>query len=204
MFKIKLSVLMLCLLALTTAQTSHAAAKVCTKTGFFNQFLLEQLKLTGNCDDPDLKVGLRMAPSGLQLTGLGINPPIPITILSDTQATASGIQQFGLGGHSARFDVINGSSFSLHLENEVGGNCDVIAKGGSRCIYEVVRSNCPSSLLPGDKVCAACTNPSPCPDYGSNLIPVWVQGTPVISCSVELSPVSSNCANCTGKSIAPK
>jgi len=204
MFKSSFKLLILFIWALTITQTASGAVFICDKVGFFNHFLQENLTLTGNCDDPDQSVMLRVAPRGLELTGLGNNPPIPLKLSSDTLATAKGINQFGISGHTGKFSIADGSTFNMHLENADGGKCDVIAKGGSRCLYDVVTTTCPTSLLVGDRVCMACTAPTPCKDYGNKIITVFVQGQPVIECNVTLQRVSAKCANCTGKAIAPK
>lgn len=204
MARVNLKLLFLLVWALTSAQIAQGAVFICDKVGFFNQFLQENLALTGNCDDPDQSAMLRVGPRGLELTGLSDNPPILLNLNSDTVATGKDISQFGFGGHKGKFTIVNGSKFKVHLENSTGGNCDAIAKGGSRCVYEVVTTTCPTELLVGDKVCMGCTSPTPCKDYGDNVITVFVQGTPVIECNVTLKRVRRQCINCTGKAIAPK
>lgn len=189
-------------LALAMTQAANGAALICEEVGFFSLFLQENLTLTGNCDDPDQSAMLRVGPGGLELSGFGDNPPIPLSLGSDMRATAKGIDQFGISGHKGKFSILNGSKFNGHLENADGGSCDVIAKGGSRCIYEVVTTSCPTDLLVGDLVCAGCV--TPCKDYGNNPITVFVQGTPVFECDVTLKRVSKQCRNCTGKAISPK
>lgn len=191
-------------LSLTIVQTVNAETLLCNKIGFFSQFLQEKLTLTGNCDDSDQSVMLRLVPRGLELTGLGKNRPILLKLDSDNSATAKSINQFGINGHTGVFTLTDASTLNIHLQNTDGGNCDVIAKGGSRCVYEVTHATCASELLPGDKVCTGCTAPSPCVDYGNNIIRVYVQGTPVTECDVKLKRLSTNCFNCNGKAISPK
>lgn len=200
MFKISFKLLILFIWTLTIVQTANAAVFICEKVGFFNHFLQENLTLTGNCDDPDQSAMLRLAPRGLELTGLGNNPPILLNPGSDSVATARGIKQFGISGHTGKFTIANGSQFNGHLQNADGGSCDLIAKGGSRCSYTVLTSSC-SALSVGDIVCAACAKP--CKDYG--ILPVTVYaGKPVKECVVTLNRASSTCITCNGKPIAPK
>lgn len=201
MFKLNFKLLILFVWALSIAPTVNAEMLLCNKIGFFSDFLQEKLPLTGNCDDPDQSVMLRLAPRGLELTGLGNNRPILLKLSSDTSATANGIKQFGISGHTGQFTLSEGAMLNIHLQNADGGNCDVIAKGGSRCVYEVATTTCALDLLIGDKVCAACA--TPCKDY-SGPITVYVQGQPVRECTVTLKRVSTRCVNCTGKAIAPK
>lgn len=202
MFKINFKLLVLFFSALMIAQTANGAVLICEKVGFFSHFLQENLTLTGNCDDPDQSAMLRVAPGGLELTGLGDNPPIHLNLGSDMAATAKGIRQFGITGHNGKFIIVNGSKFKFHLQNADGGSCDVIAKGGSRCIYEVVTTSCPTDVLVGDRVCAGCV--TPCKDYGNNPVTFFVQGTPVIECDLTLKRVRKQCLTCTGKAISPK
>ncbi len=204
MVKLNVKLLLLVVLSLTIAQTVHAEPLLCNKIGFFSQFLQEKLTLTGNCDDADQSIMLRLAPRGLELTGLGKNRPILLKLNSDTSATAKGINQFGIGGHTGEIMLTDASTLNIYLANADGGNCGVIAKGGSRCVYDVTMTTCPTELLPGDKVCAGCTAPTSCVDYGNNVTTVFVQGTPVIECNVKLSRVRANCTTCNGKAIAPK
>ncbi len=201
MLKLNFKLLILFIWTLSTAPTVNAETLLCNKIGFFSQFLQEKLPLTGNCDDPDHAVMLRLAPRGLELTGLGSNRPILLKLSSDTSATATGIKQFGISGHTGQFTLTNGAMLNIHLQNSSGGNCDVIAKGGSRCVYEVATTTCASELFIGDKVCTACS--TPCKDY-TGPITVYVQGQPVTECTVTLNRVSTQCTNCTGKTIAPK
>ncbi|TAL51395.1 MAG: hypothetical protein EPN89_03575 [Methylovulum sp.] len=204
MFKANFKLLILFVWVLAMTQAANGAVFICDKVGFFNHFLQENLALTGNCDDPDQSAMLRVAPRGLELTGLGDNPPILLNLNSDTLAAAKGIRQFGISGHTGKFSVANGSRLKVHLQNADGGSCDVIAKGGSRCIYEVLTTSCPTDLLVGDRVCAGCTAPAACKDFGNNVITVYVQGQPVIECNVTLKRVSARCLNCNGKAISPK
>ena len=157
MYSSKLKLLILFVWTLLIAQTAEGAVSICEKVGFFSHFLQENLVLTGNCEDPDQSVMLRLAPRGLELTGLGDNSPILLNLSSDTIANVKGINQFGIAGHTGKFIISSGSKFKIHLQNADGGSCDAIAKGGSRCAYEVVTTTCPTELLVGDRVCAGCS-----------------------------------------------
>jgi hypothetical protein len=203
MFTLRMTVLGLLVSLLPLGQSASAAVLICDDVGFFGDFLEETLPVTGTCDDPDQKVMVRHVPRGIELVGLGDNPPIKLNLLTDTSASAKNITQFGMAGHTMTARITKGSDIKLHLENNVGGSCDAIAKGGSRCIYEVTNTSCPTAVLIGDKVCAGCTNPTSCPDL-STPATYYVQGTPTFECNLTLTRVSTQCRNCTGLSISPK
>lgn len=207
MSKLNFSISVFFLFALSLVKTAYGAVNICEDVGFFSLFLEEKLKLINNtCDDADNLVTIRVAPTGLQLIGLNgtsTNAPIPLMLNTDGRATATGIKQFGVSGHNGTFTVKDGDQINIFLQNSTGGSCNAIAKGGSRCLYDVVTSSCPGNLIPGDRVCAACTAPKSCPDYGSNKITVFVQGTPVVKCDVTLTRVFAACGTCNGKSIVP-
>lgn len=197
MSKVKFLLLIFSMFALT----ARADVDICTNVGFFGSFLLEELKLTGNCDDPDQRATITLGPTGLQLTGFGNNPPIPMKLISDTEATVENVEQFGVQGHSGKAKVMDGSTINILLQNSAGGNCEAIAKGGLRCLYNVTKSSCSPKVKVNQRVCASCIRP--CKDYNKE-ITVFVQGTPTFECDVELDRVDEKCGNCTGESIVPK
>lgn len=175
--------------------------KICKKTGFFVSFLREPLTITGSCDDPDHTAMVELGPTGLLLTGFGDNPPIPLSLTTDMRGTATGFRQFGVDDHDGTFKIVrNQIEFDIH--NQFGGSCAGIAKGGSRCIYEVTDSNCPTDVQVTDRMCGPCA--SPCPDYSSTFTTIYAAGTPVIECSVKMKNVGSGCANCNARSFTPK
>lgn len=210
MYKLILRLWVVWVWMLLASQPAHAVVNICEKTGFFSDFLQENLVLTGNCDDrnanglSDNKVLLRLKPRGLELTGLGVNPPILLKLSSDTESTIKNVTQFGITGHTGTLTVNSNAEIDIHLQNADGGNCDVIARGGSRCIYDVVTTSCPTQVLVGDKVCAGCTAPTACKDYGNQPMTFYVQGQPVFECNLTLSRVSTRCQTCNGLSISPK
>lgn len=183
-------------------QPVAAEVLICNKIGFFEQFLQDDLALVGNCDDQDTAM-LVQTPGGLVLRGFGDNGDIPLNLKNDYRAVARGINQFGIPRHTATFNIRNASRLDIHVENNQGGSCDVIAKGGQRCVYEVVTTTCPLDLLVGDRVCMGCTRPTPCKDYGNQRFVVYA-GKPVKECTVSLKRLARACRNCNGKPITPK
>lgn len=86
------------------------------------------LTVGATCDDADGTVTLgNLTATTFTITGLSDNTPITFTVTGPSTATATGVRQYGIGGHTVTF-TISGSTINMSASSSQGSCATTLTK----------------------------------------------------------------------------
>ena len=189
------------LLFALTGEVAYSQATICKKTGFFDHFLQEWMKLSGTCSNNYSFAYVGLGPGGLFLAFLNNNQNIPLELKNDITATADNVNLQGRPNSTVTVKVKKGSKAKVTISGG-GEDCNLTGRVIRNCKYTVLTTDC-TKIKRTEKICGPCEDP--CPDYGDESIEIFVTGTKpgTERCSARLRRANRKCIKCSGKMFSP-